>query len=658
MSQNKKLKRSHRQKKKQKKRMMKSSVARRVPQSTDDVQFTVTKDGQIHVRASEDKLPKFLVKAQNAVKSGRIEEAHALITDDNIEIVRKMIKKDPSNIGAMYMLPVILVALRKYKKAEEWYENILKIKPNWAVYNELANINRKKRQYTKELEYRQKAIEENPDSGILLNNYGMQLSRIGRPDEGKKMLKKAVGKTPGSPIVYSNYLLFMHHLPEINRSDLFEEHKKWAKQQATAILARTSHDNIPDPDRRLRIGYVSPDFRLHSVAYFFEIFLDEQNHQAVETYGYSNADNPDEVTKRLKSKFDHFKNIWGVDDQKVVDMIIRDKIDILVDLSGHTAGNRLPVFAYKPAPIQVTYLGYPDTTGMKQIDCRLTDELADPPESQKFYTEELVYLPDGFLSYTPPDFAPPVGPLPALKNGYITFGSFNNNCKINPLIMTIWAEILKVNENSRFIIKFTGGKDKIVQDIYYKQFEKLGIGPDRIEICGAMPRVKHLNLYNRIDIALDTFPYNGTTMTFEALWMGVPTISLVGPHHMSRVGLSILTRFGMGFLATSKPQEYLLRATALAAKTDTLAEMRKIMRKTMAGSVLCNTHNFVANVEAAYRKMWHKWCKSRNADVPGKKLVLHAQCSGADADEHSPVTQKKENIPALRIPCHKPIHTS
>lgn len=636
MGRNTKLKRSHRQKKKKKKQMMRQSPSsRRGCLDNDEVQFTISKDGQIHVRASEDKLPKFLVKAQDAVKSGRIEEARALITDDNIEIVRKMIKKDPSNIGAMYMLPVILVALRKFKKAEEWYENILKIKPNWAVYNELANINRKKQQYAKELEYRQKALEENPDSGILLNNYGMHLLRIGRTEEAKEILIKAVEKTAFNPLVHSNLILYMHYLPEINRSELFEEHKHWARVQAPVTLARTSHDNVPDPDRRLQIGYISPDFNSHPVPHFFEILLDEQNHQGIEIFGYSNVDYPDAVTERLKSKLDHFRNIWGVDDQKVVDMIQKDKIDILVDLAGHTGNNRLPVLAHKPAPIQVTYLGFPDTTGMEQVDYRFTDELADPPESQKFHTEELIYLPDGFLCYKPVDFAPPVGPLPALKNGYITFGSFNNNCKINPLIIAIWAEVLKVNENSRFIIKFRGGQDKMLQNHYYSEFEKLGIDSDRIEIHGGKKPVEHLNMYNQIDIALDTYPYNGTTTTFEALWMGVPLISLVGQHHMSRVGLTILTRFGMGFLATSTPQEYVIRATALAAKRETLAEMRAIMRRTIAGASLCNTNRFVRNVEAAYREMWHRWCRGRGVEVAAKQVTSDDQSGSADAEIHS-----------------------
>jgi predicted O-linked N-acetylglucosamine transferase (SPINDLY family) len=272
---------------------------------------------------------------------------------------------------------------------------------------------------------------------------------------------------------------------------------------------------------------------------------------------------------------------------------------------------------------------------MEQVDYRLTDELANPAESQQFYTEKLVYLPDGFLCYKPVDYAPPVAPLPALKNGYITFGSFNNNCKINSFIMSLWAEVLKANDGSRLVLKFRGGDDETLKGHYLHTFEQLGIHTSRVDIHGPKHRVEHLRLYNQIDVALDTYPYNGTTTTFEALWMGVPVISLVGQHHMSRVGLTILTRFGMGFLAASTPQEYVTRAAALAAKRQNLVEMRAIMRRTIAGASLCNTNRFVRNVEAAYREMWHRWCQGRNAEVAAEQVTSDDQSCSTDAEIRS-----------------------
>ena len=446
MSPSKKLKRSRRKKKKQMTR--RSSGSRGTFSKHGDMRFAVSRNGALRVDVPEDHLPEFLNKANKAIKNGRIDEAKALLNEDNIEIVRQMVEKDPSRPGVMYILAMNLVGIGRFDAAEEWYRNILSRKPHWAVYNELANIKEKQGKRAEAMENRIKALQANPNSGVVLNNHAMDMYRIGETQRGIDLMRKALEKLPDYPVIHSNLVFFMHYMPEVDRQLFFDEHKRWARMQAPTTLARTSHDNVPDPDRRLRIGYISPDFCVHSVAFFFEILLDERNRQAVETYGYSNVRFPDEGTERLKPKFDHFRNISGVGDEAVVDMIIKDKIDILVDLAGHTGDNRLPVLAYKPAPIQVTYLGYPDTTGMEQIDYRLADELADPPESQQFYTEELVYLPDGFLCYRPPDYAPPVAPLPTLKNGYITFGSFNNNCKINPFIISLWAEVLRANANS------------------------------------------------------------------------------------------------------------------------------------------------------------------------------------------------------------------
>ncbi|MHC4131137.1 MAG: O-linked N-acetylglucosamine transferase family protein [Planctomycetota bacterium] len=646
MKKNKQLRRANRRKKKIKKQTIKPPCDTTQDSFVvDDIRFTIFKDGRIRVATSEENLPEFLVKARKAIQAGEIEKARKLINTENIESVRQMIKDENTGLAAIYILAMTLVGIGRMAEAEEWYKEVLKHKPHWAVYNELANIMEKQQRKSEEMEYRKKALELNPDNGVALNNYGMHLVRIGQPEEGMVKLEKAIEKTLDNPVVHSNYVFFLHYLPDVDQQKLFNEHKEWARRQAPLKLARTKHDNDPDPHRKLRIGYVSADFRSHSVAYFIEILLDEQNHDEIESFAYSNVESPDHITRRLKFKLSHFRNIWGLSDQAVVDMIQKDKIDILVDLAGHTGFNRLPMMAYKPAPVQATYCGYPDTTGMQQIDYRLTDELADPPGSEKFHSEELVYLPDGFLSYRPPEFAPPVGPLPAQKNGYITFGSFNNNCKINSSILTIWAEVLKVNENSQFIIKFKGGDDQLIKEHYLNEFKNRGVEPDRIKMCGGLVALDHLNLYNSIDIALDTFPYNGTATTFEALWMGVPVISLVGNHHMSRVGLSILSRFGMEFLAAASPVEYLIRTTALASKIDELAQMRKIMRETIAGSCLCNTQKFVENVEAAYRGMWHKWCRTQGVKIEAASKTSRKKTEVAENKEELQKNQK----PVIRV---------
>ncbi|MHC4265404.1 MAG: O-linked N-acetylglucosamine transferase, SPINDLY family protein, partial [Planctomycetota bacterium] len=379
MKKNKQLRRASRRRKKIKKQI-KSPVCKTSKNTFEmnEVQFTVFNDGRIRVSTSEDKLPEFLVKARQAFQSGQIEKTRQLLNDENIESVRQMIKKEPRRLGVLYILAMTLVGIGRMPQAEEWYKEIVKHQPHWAVYNELANIMEKQQRRSEEMEFRKKALESNPDNGIVLNNYGMHLVRMGRAEEGMKHLKDAIEKTQDNPVVHSNYVFFQHYLPDVDRQQLFNEHKEWARRQAPVRLAKTNHANDPDPNRRLRIGYVSPDFRSHSVAYFFEILLDEQNSEQIESFAYSCTDSPDHVTKRIKSKIDHFRSIWGLSDEVVIDMIQKDKIDILVDLAGHTGFNRLPMMAYKPAPIQATYIGYPDTTGMQQIDYRLTDNLADP----------------------------------------------------------------------------------------------------------------------------------------------------------------------------------------------------------------------------------------------------------------------------------------
>jgi predicted O-linked N-acetylglucosamine transferase (SPINDLY family) len=266
--------------------------------------------------------------------------------------------------------------------------------------------------------------------------------------------------------------------------------------------------------------------------------------------------------------------------------------------------------AYKPAPIQVTWLGYPDTTGMTQIDYRLTDIIADPPGSEKYYSEKLFYLPDIFLCYGPCGIQLPIGPLPYLETKRITFGCFNNSTKINPLIIDLWSQILKNVPNSQMLLKFKSGQDDEIRDMFLKRFEDAGIARDRIAISGWLQSPHDLNLYNKVDIALDTFPYNGTTTTCQAILMGVPVVSLVGQHHMSRVGLSILTNLGMEFFAAPTPQQYIARATALALKPESISKIRNTMRDRMRGSTLCNKAIFAARMEKAYRTMWQTWCNS------------------------------------------------
>jgi protein O-GlcNAc transferase len=573
------------------------------------LQSLFLKDGNLRVSVSDDRFPQSLIQANIAAGSGCIADATRLLNDQAIEAVHEVLKTDPSRTDVMFVLAMLLRQTRQFDKAQQWYEKILEQEPNALVYNELGYTFQCMGRISQALEYHRKAVETEPDNAEFWPSLATLLIETGRTQQGISLLRKAVEKLPENAGVGSNLLFCLHHLPHLDPAGLFEEHKRWGRIHAPAGYARTSHTNVPDPDRKLRVGYISPDFRVHPVTYFFEPLLDGHDRRLVEVYGYGSVTEPDDTTERLKSKFDCYRNIRGVDDTAAAAMIEQDKIDVLVELAGHTCGNRLLVLAYKPAPVQVTYLGSPDTTAMEAIDYRLTDILADPPESQKFYTEQLVYLPDGFLCYSPPDFAGPVMSLPALRNGYITFGSFNKISKIHPSIMELWARILKAERNWRLLLKFGVSIDRKLCDYYFSYFEQMGIGQDRIAILGWQPVVEHFRLYDEVDIALDSYPWNGYTITCEALWMGVPVISLVGTCHASRTGLSILSQVGLEFFAASTPDEYVTRAIALAGNLPSLAKLRASMRQRMTDSTLCSAKAFAARVEAAYRKMWHSWCQ-------------------------------------------------
>jgi FkbM family methyltransferase len=641
--------------------------ARKVKKSLISKQVNLKK-GVITYHVSKDSMPQFLIRAKEAADVGQTDEARALLKDENIKIVRKVLEKDPSRTDIMLVLAMLLYETGRSSEAEEWYKRILEREVNVMALHNLCDICSKDGRLSQAAEYERKVLQIHPQNGEFLYRLGGVLVRLNQMEEGMDLMQRAVIEMPNRSDIHSGLLFHLHYLPTLDCQGLFDEHRQWARIHAPTGMVKLLHGNAPEPDRRLRVGYISPDFCRHPVTVFFESLLEGHNRREVEVYGYGNVKCPDPLTKRLETKFNHYRNICGADDETVVDIIRTDKIDILVDLAGHTGNNRLLVLAHKPAPIQVTWLGYPNTTGMEQVDYRLTDKLADPPESQQFYTEELVHLPDGFLCYQPADYAPPVAPLPVLKNGHVTFGSFNNSCKINPLIMSLWAEVLKVNDGSRLLLKFKGGDDEDLRECCLHKFEQLGIHRDRLDIHGPKSPVEHLKLYNRIDIALDTYPYNGTTTTFEALWMGVPVISLVGQHHMSRVGLGILTRLGLEFFAASKPEEYVAKASVLAAKPESLEKIRASMRARMAAGPLCNKDRFAANIENAYRKMWHRWCRSRGVDVPGEGAGMDDrvpqtrkaafgvpdQRPNADEAEHSPVTGKQKTSIAVQDATQQP----
>lgn len=388
-------------------------------------------------------------------------------------------------------------------------------------------------------------------------------------------------------------------------------HRSWGQRCTVFLLPPIPNQH--DSNRRLRVGYVSPDFRQHSVAYFIEPILAHHDPEQIETVGYANVAVPDTVTDRLRSLTNEWCDVYHLNDDRFAERVRADGIDILVDLAGHTGSNRLPVFARKPAPIQVTYLGYPNTTGLDCMDYRLTDAWADPPGlTDDYYTEELIRLPGCFLCYNPPITAPPVMELPAKTIGRITFGSFTNLPKLTPEVIALWSPILHAVPTARLILKVRWFEDEPIRTRYLAMFAEHNIDSTRVKLIGLIPDTNHhLAFYGNIDIALDSFPYNGTTTTCEALWMGVPTIALAGRTHVSRVGFSLLTAVGLPELIAANPEEYVALAVALAADWNQLAQLRASLRKRVAGSPLYDAIAHTRSIEAKYRSLWQRYCQQR-----------------------------------------------
>jgi predicted O-linked N-acetylglucosamine transferase (SPINDLY family) len=462
------------------------------------------------------------------------------------------------------------------------------------------------------------ALALRPDYREAHNSLGNSLRDLGRLDEAEASFLSALALDPDDSAARDNFLLTLNYTSRYSRDQVYDQHREWARRhEAPRASARKHHANPRDPRRRLRIGYVSPDFRRHSVAYFIEPVLAQHDRNGFEVYCYSNVARPDQMTDRLLKLADHAGSIVGINDETAAETVHKDGIDILVDLAGHTAGHRLELFALKPAPVQATYLGYPNTTGLESIDWRITDAYADPPEDgDAFHSEHLARLPKSFLCFQPPREAPEVGPPPFRTNGYITFGSFNVLPKMTPEVIRTWSQLLGRVPRSRLLLKALGLGDAPSRGRVLAEFGRHGIAAARVTALpmeGALQ--DHLARYHDMDIALDPFPFNGTTTTLEALWMGVPVIALEGDRHSSRVGASILANAGLGELLARNIEAYIETAARLAADGDRLAQLRRTTRNRISASPLLDPAGFMRALEDAYRRMWEDWCDASENPV-------------------------------------------
>lgn len=546
--------------------------------------------------------------------------------DKAISCFQIAIALEPAYANAYNNLGVALAKQGRLDEAASSYRKSLELNPDYALaYNNLGSAYRDMGRLDEAVASYTKAITIRTEYHEAYNNLAVILAEQGKLAEAFEHYRKSLAIKPDYAPAHSNLIFAMNYSPAVTSEEIFEESCRWNKMHAGPNTARSvTHCNDPSPRRRLRIGYVSPDFREHSVSYFFEPLVANHDRDKIEVHCYSDVINPDKTTRRLKRLADSWLNCIDLTDEALADRISHDRIDILIDLAGHTAHNRLTVFAKKPTPVQVTWLGYPNTTGLSTMDYRLTDAVVDPEgTSDSLHSEKLYRLPESFLCYKPPTRYPRVLPLPAYENGFVTFGSFNNLTKMTPEVIDLWGEILRLVTGSRLVLKNKALADPSTLSRYRQMFADNGIDPERVGLLSYEPSTKgHLALYNRVDIALDPFPYNGTTTTCEALWMGVPVIILRGDRHAGRVGASILHNVGLNDLVAKTTDEYLNIARNLAKDRRKLADLRRKLRKRMAGSPLCNAGEFTKHVEEAYRCMWHAWCSETNGASTSEETNL------------------------------------
>ncbi len=398
----------------------------------------------------------------------------------------------------------------------------------------------------------------------------------------------------------AHLLPYTNYTDSLTRDEIFELHRRWGESVATPASAPAARAG----GGRLRVGYLSGDFRAHSVGYFFRPIVAHHDKTVFEIHCYSNSRQEDELTRFIAGHADHFVRVRDLDDAELAERIRSDGIDILVDLSGHTAGTRLPVLTRRPAPVQVAYLGYPNTTGLAAVDYRITDPYADIADGTR-YTERLLALPESFLCFGAFLARPIAAVAPQRRNGFFTFGSFNNLAKLSASTVRAWSAILARVPDSRLLLKAHGAADPRVQANLRRAFADAGVDGARLLFRAATATAAdHLDAYNDIDLALDTFPYNGTTTTCEALWMGVPVLTLVGRQHRQRVSCSILRNLGRDDLCTWDEAGYVETATRLAGDGAALAGLRGTIAGGVRDSILCRPERFVRQLEQAYRQAW------------------------------------------------------
>jgi predicted O-linked N-acetylglucosamine transferase (SPINDLY family) len=498
--------------------------------------------------------------------------------------------------------------------AEACYAEILRHSPGEArALNFLAIIASTRGDFDLAEDLLRDALSVCPGNVGCLNTLGTVLSATGRHAEAAEVLRAALRLAPETELARKNLLFLLNLMPGVSKEELAWEHIEWARRHVSghpALPEEGKRRGGQSEDGRLRIGYVSADFSaVHPVGRIVFPVLKSHDQNVFDVFCYDNSSGQSDLGDLPERMRDRWVRVQALDDAALAERIRADGIDILVDLSGHTRGGRMHVFARRPAPVQVAWLGYLSTTGLKAMNWRITESMADPaPQAQKWHVERLWYLPDCLWPWTPPGCAADaeVGNAPCMASGHVTFGSFNSFRKINPEVLAIWAELLRAVPEAR--LRIYGVPQGHAVDRLYDRFESLGVDVGRIDLLSLMEYDRYMLAYREVDIALDTFPYSGGATTCESLWMGVPVVTLSGEGGFSRTSASFLNAIGLRALVTETPSVYVRTAATLAADPARVASLRHTLRHMISHSPVHDVQRFTRALEDAYRAMWQEWC--------------------------------------------------
>jgi protein O-GlcNAc transferase len=533
---------------------------------------------------------------------GRLSEAEASY--------RQALQIKPDYAEAYNNLGNTLKDMGRFVEAEASYRQVLQLKPENAetynnlgtIFNELAKLDEAEAHY-------QRALMLKPDYAEAHNNFGNTLKDMGRVNEAVASYHRALQLKENYTDALSNLLLTLTYSSGVASSDILEEARRYSQMADRKVKERYSSWECTQQPERLRVGLVSGDLRNHPVGHFLENLLSNIDPNSIELIAYPTAANADELTARIRPYFSTWKPLLGHNDAAAAHMIHTDGVHVLLDLAGHTAHNRLPVFSWKPAPVQVAWLGYLGTTGVQQMDYVIADQWTAPNTEEMNFSEKILRLPESYLCFTPPDVDVQIAPLPALTNGYITFGSFNNLLKMNDDVVALWSQILLATPSSRLYLKTKQLQEHSIQQSVIARFTEHGIDANRLILEGQVAgRQAHFASYQKMDIALDPFPYPGVTTSVEGLWMGVPMLTLNGDRFVSRQGVSLLQNAGLSDWIANNSSDYVAKAVAHAADFGRLATLRSKLRQQVMDSPIFDGTRFARNFEKALWGVWQQWC--------------------------------------------------